>query len=242
MKSGKTISIGKILWDVLQKPIVKELSIEIASEKAVECIRLLGAPSAYDKLVEKIKITDYKGALPANLLHINGVRYRDCENCDFESALALREATNVFHTGTECNDCNDGKPAGELTYIVQNNVIITSVQDGWAEIAFDGIVTDKEGFPMIPDEQPVINAIRYYIIWSYLEDIMHTGKLPQYSFNYYEQKKLFYMASAANSLQMPSVDKMESMSNALNRILIRTNWHDNFFKYFGEKERFNRHY
>ena len=81
MKSGKTISIGRILWNVLKKPIIKDLSIEDASEYAIECIRLLGAPAAYDKMVEKVKISNYKGALPSNLYQIRGVRYRDCEYC-----------------------------------------------------------------------------------------------------------------------------------------------------------------
>jgi len=242
MKSGKTISIGRILWNVLKKPIIKELTIEDASELAMDCIRLLGAPAAYDKLVEKIKLVDYKGALPTDLIKINGVRYRDCEFCDFESALAVREATDLYHTSKACNECNEDRGVGELTYTVQQGVIQMSIEDGWIEIAYEGILTDNQGFPMIPDEMALVKAIEYYIIWAYLENMIHTGKIADKTFAYFEQKKLFYMGSAENSLKMPSIDAMEAMSNALNRIIVRTNWHDNFFKYFGEKERFKRHY
>lgn len=242
MKSGKQISIGRILWNVLKKPIIKELTMEDASDLAISCIRLLGASAVYNKSTEKVQLSGYKAKLPDNSYRINGVRYRDCENCDFENALSLREATDLYHVSKECNGCNDGETPGELTYIIQQNVIVTTIEEGWLEIAFDGIEVDSAGFPMIPDDEVLIKAIEYFIIWSYLENIIHTGKVTDRTFSYYEQKKLFYMTSAENSFKMPSIDMMESMSNAMNRILIRTNWHDNFFKYFGEKERFKRHY
>lgn len=242
MKSGNQISIGKILWNVLKKPIVKELTLEDASELAVTCIRLLGAPAAYNQVVDKVQLSGYKAKVPVNAFQINGVRFRDCENCDFESALSLREATDIYHVSKECNGCDDGASPGELTYIVQQGVLVSSLEEGWLEISYDGIAVDSSGFPLIPDEAVLIKAIEYFIIWSYLENMIHTGKIADKTFSYFEQKKLFYMASAENSLKMPSVDKMEAMTNALNRILIRTNWHDNFFKYFGEKERFKRHY
>ena len=49
------------------------------------------------------------------------------------------------------------------------------------------------------------------------------------------------MPSAVNSLQMPSVDGMESLMNSLNRLIIPTNSHKNFFKNSGQKEIIKRY-
>jgi hypothetical protein len=48
------------------------------------------------------------------------------------------------------------------------------------------------------------------------------------------------MPSAFTSLQMPSLDKMETLMNSLNRLIINTTAHQNFFKKAGEKERFRK--
>lgn len=78
--------------------------------------------------------------------------------------------------------------------------------------------------------------MEYYILSRYLEPLWMMGKITDKAFEYIQQKRYFYTPSAFTALQMPSVDKMETVMNGINRLIINTSAHQNFFKKFGEKE------
>ena len=62
------------------------------------------------------------------------------------------------------------------------------------------------------------------------------GKITDKVFQYYDQKKCWYMRAANTDLQMPTIDKMESMMNSINKLLINDKAHESFYKSFGAKE------
>ena len=124
----------------------------------------------------------------------------------------------------------------EFTYKLQNGIIFTSMEHGNIEISYEAIATDEDGYPLIPDNQKVELGMEYYIMSRYLEPLYLVGKITDKAFEYIQQKRYFYMPSAYTSLQMPSVDKMTTVMNGLNRLIINDTAHQNFFKKFGEKE------
>ena len=89
MITGRTISIGNILWKVLKQPIVQDLKYEDAAEYAIEYLRLIGAALSFEDKVIRIKLSNYKGVLPPNLINLRGIAYSDCE-CD--GGIAMRYA------------------------------------------------------------------------------------------------------------------------------------------------------
>jgi hypothetical protein len=89
---------------------------------------------------------------------------------------------------------------------------------------------------MIPDNQKVQLGMEYYILSRYLEPIWLMGKITDKAFEYIQQKRYFYMPSAQTHLNMPSADKMETLMNTLNRLIISTSSHANGFKNLGEKK------
>ena len=72
MMTGRTVSVGNILWKVLKQPIVQDLKYEDAAEYAIEYLRLIGAALSFEDKVTRIKLNSYKGLLPANLINIKG--------------------------------------------------------------------------------------------------------------------------------------------------------------------------
>jgi hypothetical protein len=226
MVSGKTVSIGNILWKVLKQPIVQDLKYEDAAEYAIEYLRLIGASLAFEDKVERIKLSNYKGLLPANLINIKGIQYTDSE-CD--NGVAMRYASDIYHT--DDNNCSQ-----EYTYITQNNVVTTSMKDGWINISFSALATDEFGYPLIPDNESFKVALEYYIIHRTLEGLWSMGKVTDKVFQYYEQKRHYYSAQATNSMQIKNMDQMETMFNAINRLIIDVNPHETFYKNFGVKE------
>lgn len=246
-------SLGSVIWKIMKHPLCSELTYEECAEYALEFIKLLGAPVAYINNIERLELTNYKAELPCNILYINGVRYfninEDTLNYNHGS-IAMRESTNIYHydplefknnNNNYINDDNLSEAASlynvnEFTYSIQKGIIFTSKCDGIIEIAYKGIAVDEDGYPMIPDNEKVSLGMEYYIMSRYLEPLYLVGKITDKAFEYIQQKRYFYMPSAVNALQMPDVDGMESLMNSLNRLIIPTNNHKNFFKNSGQKE------
>ena len=224
-------SIGSVLWTVLKNPLAEELTLDEASEYALEFIKLLGAPVAYENKVPKpIPITMYKAELPCDILYLQGVRLVEVDkNLEVISGISLRSATDVYHQSE-----NNGH--SENTYSINKGIIFTSRESGYIQLSYKGIATDENGYPMIPDNQQVMLGMEYYILSRYLEPMWLMSKITDKAFEYIQQKRYFYMPSAFTSLQMPTADKMETLMNSLNRLIIVTNSHSNGFKNLGEKE------
>lgn len=243
-------SLGTVLWRILKNPLVSELSYEEAAEFALEFIKLLGAPVAYvDNVSENIEIVNHKAELPCNILTINGIKYLDTdEDGRFNKPIAMRESTDVYHHDPD-EFSNEGSTDFELrgnhrrmeyTYSIQKGILFTSIKDGNVKISYRGIATDEDGYPLIPDNEKVMLGMEYYILSRYLEPMYLMGKITDKAFEYIQQKRYFYMPSAFTSLQMPSVDGMESVMNSINRLILSNTSHESFFKKSGEKERLRK--
>lgn len=237
MVTGKKISVGNILWKVLKQPIVQDLKYEDAAEYAIEYLRLIGAPLAFEDKVERIKLSNYKGLLPSNLINLKGIEYSDSE-CD--GGIAMRYASNIYHTDIN-NDKGHLNSYQEYTYITQNNVITTSMKDGWINISYSALATDEFGYPLIPDNESFKVALEYYIIHRTLEGLWSMGKITDKVFQYYEQKRHYYSAQATNSMTIKNMDQMETMFNAINRMILDVNPQETFYKNFGIKEVIKKH-
>lgn len=238
-------SLGEILWKVLKNPLCQELTYEEAAEYALEFLKLLGAPLIYLDKTQVLNLTNYKAELPCDLLYIKGIRFS--ENCgDKQSGqqIAMRQATNIYHMNSNEFSNNDNSPNhgnSEFTYNIQKGIVFTSMESGNLEISYEAIATDDEGYPLIPDHQKVFLGMEYYIMSRYLEPLYLTGKITDKAFEYIQQKRYFYMPSAFTSLTMPTLDRMENLMNGLNRLIINTTTHQNFFKKAGEKERIRKY-
>jgi len=250
MSNGKSISIGNILWRVLRQPIAEGLTIEQASEFALEYIRLINAPLLFSDVVTDppIVITEYKGELPQNLINIKGVQY--IGEHGHSSPVAMRYATNIYHTDIknqfENQDLgNNGDHSNcptEFTYIVQNCNIITSVRKGFVKIAYKTIITDENNFPLIPDNESFKMGLEYYVLHRFLEPLWVMGKIQDKVFNYIEQKRHWYLGQAASSSIIASPDHLESIMNGLNRLIINTSAFENGYKNAGEQERIYKYH
>jgi len=206
---------------------------------------LLGAPVTYIDKVQSMELQYHKAELPCDIFTINGIRYIDVdEDGRVDKPIAMRESTNVYHydpqefenEGDTDFNLRGNHRRNEFTYSIQKGILFSSIKDGTVQISYKGIATDEDGYPLIPDNEKVMLGAEYYILSRYLEPMWLMGKITDKAFEYIQQKRYFYMPSAYTSLTMPSVDGMETLMNSLNRLVINTNAHKNFFKKMGEKE------
>jgi len=234
MTNGNVVSLKTILWKVLNNPLTTGLTYEQAAESAIEALRLIGRPLTYVSITSPaIEICDHKAATPLNMIKVNAVKGM-VEKGDY--GVAMTYATNVFHSDAQCEECDDT----ELTYTIQAGIITTSFKEGYVKIAYDSLPVDDDGFPLIPDDQDALLALEYYIIYRFLEPLWMMGKITDKAFNFIDQKKCFYMGAANTSLTIANVDHMEAIMNTINRLIINSNAHSNFFKEMGQKERIRK--
>ncbi len=250
MTNSNYKSLGTILWKVLRNPLASEITYEDAAEYALEFIKLIGAPVIYLDKTATLELTNYKAELPCDLLYLNGVAYSNLSQEGFSGdPIAMREASNTFHQDISQHTNEQDSEFSlrgnhrrtEFTYTINRGIIFTSMNNGYVELAYKAIATDEEGYPLIPDNEKVMLGLEYYILSRYLEPLWMMGKITDKAFEFIQQKRYFYTPSAFTSLQMPSVDKMETLMNSLNRLIINTTAHQNFFKKAGEKERIRKY-
>lgn len=251
MTNGNYVSLGTVMWKVMKHGLCQELTYEEAAEYAMEFIKLLGAPVAYENKLYRSDLENYKAPLPCDILKVDGVRYIDSSKEDGECTtrwIAMREATNIYHLDPNEHmneqdtefDLRGNHRRSEFVYKLQNGIIFTSMRNGCIEMAYEGLATDEDGFPLIPDNEKVAIAMEYYILSRYLEPMWLMGKITDKAFEYIQQKRYFYMPSAFTALQMPNYDGMESVMNGINRLILSTTMHEKFYKKMGEEERLRK--
>jgi len=116
-------------------------------------------------------------------------------------------------------------------YKVNNDSIYTNFKEGFLELVYLAFVTDDHGFPMIPDDQRYIEAIR----WSLIEHLDYkkwrTGSISDKVYEKSEQNKYWYIGSAKSKSEIPTIDRMEAIKEMFLRTITKVRSHDTYFKY-----------
>lgn len=221
----KYISIKVILDDLLDNPLLQNLTLERVVSYTVDFIRKVGMPKVYENKVTTLDIKDYRAVLPCDFHKIIQVR-----EVGPSEALVLRESTDSFHFAKKKG------PSYSLTYKIQGRVIYTSFKEGQVELSYESIPVDKDGYPLIPDNSSFKEALELYITKKKYRVLLDTGKIRGDIYTSLCQEYAFAVGQAQNSLIMPSLDEMESLSNMWNSILPHTHEHSTGFLNLGTKE------
>ena len=144
----KYISIKQILDDLLSHPLLTDLTLERAVNYVVTFLRIVGMPQLFLENTADIVIKNHRGVLPCD--YLNMIQVRD------ERRYCFRYSTDSFHLSEkEVNKQSKYyvRDNPDLTYKIQGNCIFTSIENGNIEIAYEAINVDKDGYPLIPDNE-----------------------------------------------------------------------------------------
>ena len=210
------ISIKQILDDLLDHPLLRDVSFERVVNYTQSFIRIVGMPKAFNEKTELVTIENYRGLLPCDLDNIIQVRtHNECGN----TYKVFRYSTDSFHMS------NNKQYSYDLTYKVQGNVIFTSIKEGTIEIAYRAIAVDSEGYPIIPDSSSYINALELYIKKKCFTVLFDMGKISPQVYNQVCQDYAWAVGQAQNDLVRPSIDEMQSITNSFNTLIPRMTEH-----------------
>ena len=248
MFNGNYISIKSILGTIVNYPFVEGIAKEDIALYLAEFLRKVGAPISFLDKIDTIDILNNKGDLPNDILYIRGTRVA-CDglilsnnstyNCDNKQGyISLKYASDIYHTGYHCTDTGDELDMNaDFTYSLNGGRIFTSFKEGCIEMSYKGLMVDDQGFPMIPDDVKVIEALKYYILWKYAEPAYYRKDVPRDIYDDIKTQYAFYVGAAQNSLNMPSPDQMQTLQNGLIRLIRNTQWHEEGWRNFTKKEK-----
>lgn len=215
------ISIKEVLDNLLDNPLLQDLTLERVVSYTVDFIRKVGMPKAYIDKVIKLEVNEYRALLP----------------CDFHRMIQVRADNQVFRSSTDSFHLSEDKRESyDLTYKIQGQVIYTSMKEGTIEIAYQAIPVDCDGYPMIADNSSFREALELFITKKRYKVLFDTGKIKGDVYSSTCQDYAFAVGQAQTSLIMPSIDEMESITNSWNTLIPRVTEHRMGFINNGSKE------
>ena len=126
-----------------------------------------------------------------------------------------------------------------MQYKLDSGYIYTNFESGYVQVAYRGFPIDASGYPMIPDDPKVKEALKCHIIYKLDWKTWRKNPSPQNKsiVNDSEQQRNFYVAAAITKSHIPSIDKMESLKRQWLRNGQNINEHSNGFKTSNMQER-----
>jgi hypothetical protein len=224
-----------------------------AMEWIGEALEYIGHVSISERKALEVTMDSHKAALPVDLVDIIQVEYAgkplpygtdvtgyDLPNADSTTSMSPNGTNGEVFTAAYTTDVNnvsnnqsgltkrstrDSVYRGDY-YIINNGSIQTSFPKGTIKIHYTAYPTDTDGYPMVPDNIYVKQALEWYVLRQML---MGGYAHPLFSWEVADQKWGQYCISAQNDLAFPSVDKVESFKNMWVRLIPNINAHRDFF-------------
>ena len=226
----KYISTDVIASRILKHPLLKDMNYEDIISHIVDVLRLVQVPASYVEESCYINIVDNKAQIPNNALNVKSVDYSNSGRL-----IAMSMATDQRNTQLHNTKYQDY--SGKMTYTLNNNKIHCNFKEGVLFVIFDTLKCDGEGFPMIPDNIPLIKAIENYIKVQVFTVLVDLGKLNQNSLQRAEQEYGWYIGKAQTQFQgFKNVDDLDRFLSDFKRLFPLANTHSSRDRYNINKE------
>lgn len=237
IKNNKYIKLQEVLSRVLRHPLLQSVNMEQAVQYTIDFIHIFGLPDMYEDKEVLVKIENFRGQLPCDLVSINQVM----DTC---SRRCLRSMTDTFYPDRYERGKTTAGYIGfhdELTFKVQNHIIFTSFEEGEVKINYKAIPVDENGFPLILDNSVYLKTLELYIKKEVFGIKFDQGELADKILQHTEQQYAWSAGQLQSEFSIPSESEMESISRSWNTLIQRTTEFDNGFVNLGDREYLRRH-
>lgn len=120
---------------------------------------------------------------------------------------------------------NDDTRKRHHYYKVQGNYIQTSFEEGYVKIHYLTIPVDKEGYPLIPDNEAFKQALEWHII----RRLIGSGyKHPVFSYEYADNQFEKYAARGVNEVSYYTPDGAAKLNRSLIRLIPPHHYYEDF--------------
>lgn len=220
MKAYDRISIKQIMDDILDHPMMQDLSFERAVNYAIEFIRIVGMPDAFEHKTQEVDIENYTAEIPADCYQLLSIKTDDNE------PMVLNASTSVYGIDTKNKN---------YLYTIKGNTIHTALEEGKLILSYLSLPM-KDGYPAIPDMASYIRALELYIKKKWFTILFDLGKLHAAVYNNVRTEYAWAVGQAQTELIKPSIDELQAFTNMWNSLLPRPDAHSVGFSSLGGKE------
>src|SRR3990167_4957926 len=244
MLNGKFTTVDRVISSVYRDfKASTDFDWVDAIEWIGEILSLIGSSGQYvDKVTDgnsdlhhppQITIVDYRGRLPFDMVYL-----MQAWNCETNSAMQW--STDPFHSSYFCEGYSKCCTGCKDTYKINDDYIFTSFETGTVRLAYKAFPTDKDGLPLIPDNQSFIEACKWYIIGKLAFKLLIQDRMNMGVYNEICQNRDLYVAQATSKANMPNYDRMENIKNIFTRLIPQINANDERYSRIGKpEERYN---
>jgi hypothetical protein len=216
-------------------------------------IGLIGAPKLYHEkttgehpLTPHITIVENKGTLPLDFVYMlaGGVR-------DADTHVVYQYATDSFMQSygkaarTQNETVENLKVRDQVSYIdlktysLNNFSIFTSDINPTLELAYKAFMIDENGYPMIPNNERIIEGCKWFIAEKVAFNLWGAGLMLDKVYQMIKTDADFAMASAGTAAITMTPDEMESFTKAWVRLNPILHNHAHSFRFSGVREDLN---
>lgn len=219
------ISLKIVVDKVMRHPMMSNISYETIIDYTIDFMRIVKCVGFFEEKITTVEIENYKGKLPVDMFEINQVKYND---------ICLIYSTDSFHLqqNVQQNTCERLQPS----YKIQGGYIFTSVPKGELTISYQAILTDEDGYPMIPDNSKFTRALEAYIKKEWFGILFDLGKLQPAIYQNAQQSYAWAVGACETEFQHLTLDKAEAFYNSWRTMLIRNNEHSRGFRLNGQRQ------
>ena len=232
MYNGKLISCKAVI-----DRVYGDANLEVNIEEAVRWIGTtldyIGCPAILKTIVTNgltdedgtshppIPVLAYRGTLPTDLHSITS-----CAN--YETKRMMYEITDTLYKSY--GDDEYPNVLQENSYIANNNYVFTGFEEGYLELCYNAYPLDTEGFPKIPDDEKVMEAVKWTIIKNLDYLSLRAGKITRDIYEISNKEYNWAIGGATNRMQIPSIDGMESWMRMHTQLIPRLKLHSVAFR------------
>jgi len=220
MNNGGYISFDEMLYHVRRHPLLEDaLKSDIAMD-TYEVLRRIGAPGIYTDERIAVNINNYVGELPGNILYINEVNFLTDDGNELPMQYVIGNKKSKWH----CAAARDLKIRSRYGYSINPGKIHVDFEEGQVIFYYKSIEMDDLGFPMIPDDPAVKDAIVAYVKVKHFGIKVDMSILPQHVLQRAEQEYAWYIGQAEGRYKLPNPDEMNAISRSLLRLIREVNY------------------
>ena len=216
-------SIKVVMDKIRRHPLLADVPLETLVDYTVDFMRIVGCPTIFEEKTAPLEIHHHRAKLPCDYINMIQVR-------DVKTGLSFRYATDSFHMSPMKD------PRTDFTYKVQGDCIFTSIPFGMIEIAYEAMLVDKDGFPLIPDNSSFTRALTAFVKKQQFTILFDLGKISAAVLQNAKQEYAWAVGDCQTSFSRLSIDKAESFFNSWRTLILRTTEHRRGFIRDGAQE------
>lgn len=224
------VSLKQVIAEVFRVFDSEDIPFAALVEEAADALLFIGSFNYTEDKTVTLDICDYNAKIPCDIIYINQVKK--------DNGVPMKAATDSFHLLNQ--NSPDLFTKSEYVYTINVDHIFTSFEEGIIHINYRALAVDEEGYPMIPSDVTIRNAVKYHLMWTIGQRLFYKGKITESVYRDIEQNRNWYMASAQSKINIPSHDQMESLANQFTRLIYDSNAHQDFFATSNLPENFKR--